>query len=353
MNTDLLKQLYAIHSPSNGEKKMRKFLKKIAYSCGAKVVQDKNGNLLITKGESETYPCLAAHIDQVQNAHSKDFKAYEFDGVIIGYSQKAKEQQGLGGDDKNGVFIALECLRKYDVLKVAFFVGEEIGCKGSSAVDMSFFDDCRFVVEADRKGAHDLVTEIYCEELCSNEFLAATNYEKFGYKPTEGGLTDVRELKSNGLKVSCVNMSCGYYEPHTDHEITILADLENTLNFVMNIVENCTAVYTHVADPRPSRMSYYGGTKSYTRFWDYDDWYEKNDTDKEEKVPEGDYESSQEYDDDCDSMYWILESEPHLNFDEVMKYYDQYFYCRDKDILRGIFEDVKETVLSDLEYKVS
>lgn len=352
MNTDLLKQLYAIHSPSNGEKKMRKFLKKVALSYGANVQQDKAGNLLITKGISDTYPCIAAHMDQVQKAHSKDFKAYEFDGAIMGYSQKAKEQQGLGADDKNGIFIALECLKKYDVLKVAFFVGEEVGCQGSSAVDLSFFDDCRFVVEADRRNAHDLITEIY-DDLCSEEFLEAINYEKFGYKPTDGLSTDVGELKSRGLKISCINLSCGYYEPHTNHEFTVLEDLENALNFVMNIVENCTAVYTHVADPRPSRMSYYGGSsRAYARFW-HDDWYGNNDKVSNEESLVSDYEDSQDFDDDCETMYWILEQEPHLNFDEVMYFYKEYFLCDDTDLLRGIYEDVRDTVLSDLEYLAS
>ena len=38
-------------------------------------------------------------------------------------------------------------------------------------------------------------------------------------------MTDVLELKEKGLKVSCLNLSCGYYEPHTDHEFTVKKDL--------------------------------------------------------------------------------------------------------------------------------
>jgi hypothetical protein len=36
--------------------------------------------------------------------------------------------EGLGADDKNGIWIALQCLKKYDTVKVAFFVSEEVGC---------------------------------------------------------------------------------------------------------------------------------------------------------------------------------------------------------------------------------
>ena len=70
MNTDLLFQLYAIHSPSGSEKKMRRFIRKyITEHCGEVSMEtDKYGNLLCVKGDSKTYPCLASHMDQVQKA---------------------------------------------------------------------------------------------------------------------------------------------------------------------------------------------------------------------------------------------------------------------------------------------
>ena len=161
MNKELLFQLYAIHSPSGNEKKMRKFLRKQANKCGATSVEtDAYGNLLIVKGESDTYPCLAAHMDQVQNNHSKDFRVVEIEDDVLGWSPKCHSQQGLGADDKNGIFICLELLRKYDIMKVAFFVGEETGCQGSSKVDLEFFKDCRFIIQPDRKGGHDLITSM-------------------------------------------------------------------------------------------------------------------------------------------------------------------------------------------------
>ena len=58
-------------------------------------------------------------------------------------------------------------------------------------------------------------------------------------------MTDVQELKERGLQVSCINLSCGYYEPHTDHEFTIKKDLMNCLSLVEHIIENCTEPYPH------------------------------------------------------------------------------------------------------------
>lgn len=75
----------------------------------------------MVKGESESYPCLVSHIDQVSHCkHSKDFKAVETREVIFGYSPKNRRFENLGADDKNGVFICLECLKKYDSMKVVF-----------------------------------------------------------------------------------------------------------------------------------------------------------------------------------------------------------------------------------------
>ena len=58
-------------------------------------------------------------------------------------------------------------------------------------------------------------------------------------------ITDVGELKHQGLPISCANISCGYYEPHTDNEFTVKADLQNCLALVEHIIETCQKVYPH------------------------------------------------------------------------------------------------------------
>lgn len=263
---ELLRQLYAIHSPSGGEKKMRKFIKNWVRRNvpDATYVAD-HGNLYVTRGDAESYPCIVAHTDQVQHKHSKDFRTYISDGKVYGFSVDDMEMQGLGADDKNGIWVALKCLEKYPVMKVALFCGEEIGCVGSGDADMNFFKDCRWVVQCDRKNGSDLITDASFVELCSREFAERLLDAGFGYKETQGMMTDVMTLKEQGLAVSCVNMSCGYYRPHTDGEYTVLAELENCKAFVEWIVENVTEVYEHRYDPR------YCGSEG---FGDYDDyWY--------------------------------------------------------------------------------
>ena len=255
---ELLKQLYKIYSPSRGEKKMRKFLKDWIRKNvpDATYEVDNLGNLYVRKGESDTYPTVVSHIDQVQKIHSRDFQAVETKEIIFGFSLSNVQMEGLGADDKNGIWIALKCLQKYPAVKCVFFVGEEIGCVGSEGCDMSFFDDSRFVLQCDRRGGHDLIWNIGgWTQLCSPEFLDSIGYEAFGYKKELGMMTDVEALKNRGLKVSAVNMSCGYYRPHTDEEFTIKSELLGCLAFVEHIIETCTAVYPH----EDTDLGYYGG----------------------------------------------------------------------------------------------
>lgn len=312
-NLELLISLYEIHSPSGGEKRMRKFIRKKAFEYGADHAEmDKHGNLFITKGIGD-YPCVVAHMDQVQEFHSKDFQCFVCGDTILGYSQSKKRQEGLGADDKNGIFVALECLRKFDNIKLAFFTEEECGTIGSSAADISFFDDCRFVVQCDRKGNSDFVNNIYSTSLCSEEFLHDTEMEKFGYAPHVGGLTDVYALSENYLEVSCCNMSCGYYNPHTDEEVTSISDLERCRDFVFNIIDNCKKKYPHEK---------YCGENSWQR-----DWYSYD----------KDYEY---YDEDYENMDAIVSMDYDLTFDEIMEYYG-YTFRSDRAVLQEIYLDLQ------------
>lgn len=265
---ELLKQLFCIHSKSGKEGKIRKFIWNWVRQTvpDAKIECDKPGNLYVTKGKSDTYPCIVAHMDQVQERHSKDFIAYEAEDIIIGFSPKHKEQQGLGADDKCGLWIGLKCLQKFDCLKLAFFVGEEVGCKGSGLANMAFFDDCRFVIEPDRKGSEDLITQIGWTPLCSDDFLKDIGFKKFGYKETDGMMTDIEALKDHGLLLSCINVSCGYYKPHSNEEFVYKPALLNCLAFVEHIIKTCTQVYPHIDNTSYyERQNYYGDI--------YDDYY--------------------------------------------------------------------------------
>lgn len=327
MKTDLLKQLYGVYSPSRNTKRMRKFLKKEIIKRGGKVVQDEAGNLLVTKGVSETYPCLASHYDQVSNhTHPKDFRCIETNGIIMGWSDKLLQQCGLGADDKNGVFICLNALERFDVLKVAFFVDEEIGCVGSDKVDLKFFDDVRFVIEPDRKGGSDFISSMSYMEVCSEDFIKDSDYEQYGYKFDMGSVTDVLTLLENGLKVSCLNLSCGYYHPHTDQEVTIVSELENCQDLVFHMVETMQKVYPfEYADP----WTNYAGNGNFFG-------------------SKGFYESGFWEDDDYDMMDNILLNHKDITFAEIVDGWGMSFHTQDLTRLEEIYNDVKDCYGMDI-----
>lgn len=253
----LLKKLYAIHSPSGKEDKMIAFLVSyLKFLPGVKLGRDSYGNLYAWKGESESYPCIVAHLDQVQRNHPRDFRAIETRDIIFGFSAKDHSIFGLGADDKNGIIICLEAIKKYDCMKIVFFKEEETGCNGSSRAEMKFFEDCRYVIQCDRRGNSDLITNIGCSDLCSEKFIQDIDPEKWGYKEETGMMTDVETLKERGLSVSAINMSCGYYNPHTDEEITVKRDLEKCWHLVQHIIEDCTEPYPHEVGDNEGYFSY-------------------------------------------------------------------------------------------------
>ena len=333
---ELLKLIYETFSPSREEKRMRKVLRRECKERKVKVVKDATGNLLITKGKADSYPCICAHMDQVQHLHSKDFTVYQQDDCIFAFSAKSRSQQGLGADDKNGLWIALELLNELPVLKCAFFVGEEIGCIGSSKVDLNFFKDVRYCIQADRRNGGDLITAI-SGDICSKDFIVSLDYKDYGYKPCDGLTTDVGTLVHRGVGVSCINISCGYYDPHTDHETTLWSELVNAKAFAKHICEKLTDVYPHKYE-MPYRPfvdpfgGFYGGFFGRTSF---------RPAKREKKQSKNvDITWRDSFDGvDRRTMRDLVRLHPTLVFEDILNYHINEFYCTDVDILNSMFED--------------
>ena len=146
---ELLKQLYCIHSPFYREWPMICFIREYIgeHVPEAEVQMDSWGNLYIKKGKSAGYPTLVCHLDQVQQLHSEDFEVRQEGDKLYGWSELNQRNEGLGADDKNGIWVGLRCLEECPHLKVFMAVGEEKGCIGSNHADMSFFADSLYVLE--------------------------------------------------------------------------------------------------------------------------------------------------------------------------------------------------------------
>ncbi len=273
----LLKRLYEVHSPSGHEKRMSAFVRKYCEGLpGCVVTNDKAGNLYVTKGNAETYPCVVAHLDEVHKARPKKFRVAIYKGnFLLGGDADIMRPCGIGADDKNGIWLALRLLEKHNFAKAVFFVGEEIGCVGSWACDMDFFNDCRFVLQGDRCGGTDFIDCANGTELCTNDFKKALGLSKFGFKTTNGATTDVMTLKQRDLPICCANVGCGYYNPHTIDEYTDFSELENCLAFFDHAFTNLTGVYAHkhkpVWDIPKSKGAHYGFFSHLGDAWENED----------------------------------------------------------------------------------
>ena len=201
----------------------------------------------------------------------------------------------------------------FDKIKVAFFVKEETGCVGSNAANMDFFQNCKYVIEPDRRGNNDLITEASFTELCSEDFVK--DIMGFSdYNVTTGLCTDVMALKENGLKVSAINLSCGYYNPHTDYESTNLKDLQKCLTFVQLIIANVSDIYTH------EHIEYDFGSYGYSK--DISNYFE-------------DYEYAREFIEDLSKYMDVRELTPEQIEDVMSKEY----FKLDKYAVQNAYED--------------
>jgi hypothetical protein len=137
----------------------------------------------------------------------------------------------------------LELLQQLDKVKIGLFVSEETGCHGSSKCDENFLQDVGYITQYDAPGNH-LISEI-----CSGVRLFERDSEFFiktlGVIENAFGnemlvqshpYTDISQLKKK-IDVCCINMSCGYYNMHSNQEFVSIEDVENAITAGLNMVK--------------------------------------------------------------------------------------------------------------------
>jgi len=228
---NLMREIFSVQAESRNTNAMRKFIMNWINELSDSTIRmydDKWGNVYVRRGSALTYPCIVSHIDTVHNIiPDKDYAVLDNDVHFFAIDKSARDNTGIGGDDKCGIYTCLDNLLIHTDIKIAFFVDEEIGCQGSQVADMAFFDDVSFVLQADRRGYSDVASDICYTEMFGIDFLAKIQDTLNNYHRhiTDGGMTDVMQLAHNGLKVAMANFSCGYYEPHSKWEYVVIDEL--------------------------------------------------------------------------------------------------------------------------------
>ena len=170
---------------------------------------------------------LTAHLDTV---HKERVKWVKVKGGV--YSSP----QGIGGDDRCGVFIIRDIICNTDLRpSILFCEDEERGGIGSDKFCMSpYVDDLKklkFLVELDRANAKDAV--FYN---CGNDDFISWIEKETGYRESWGSFSDISNL-SPSCDVASVNLSCGYYNAHTTDEYVVFDEMMETAKVVKHLLE--------------------------------------------------------------------------------------------------------------------
>ena len=173
---------------------------------------------------------LVAHMDTVHKNPVKKI-VRKNKGTLL------TSPQGIGGDDRCGIYIVLEIIKKYNC-SVLFVDAEETGCWGAKAFVRAVERKeivpapVNYIIEFDRRNAKDAVYY----ELDNKDFeewitKSSGNYFKTAY----GSLSDICYV-APALNVAAVNLSCGYYKEHTKDEYVNLREMEATIKAAQKII---------------------------------------------------------------------------------------------------------------------
>ena len=153
-------------------------------------------------------------------------------------------EEGIGGDDRCGVFIIMELINELDC-HVLFTEDEEIGGRGAIQFSNSGIEpDVQFIVEFDRQGNSDAV---YYG--CDNpEFINFV--ERYGFQRNEGTFSDISYI-APALGIAAVNLSSGYYHAHSRQEFIRIADVDSIIERAARLLSKVDTKYEYVERTYP------------------------------------------------------------------------------------------------------
>lgn len=142
---------------------------------------------------------------------------------------------GIGGDDRAGILAIMKILESTGLRPWLLFPHkEEVGAQGSHAfVEQSGLDllpdDLLYMIEVDRMHADDSVY-YSCDNHKFERYVNA-----FGFRTAQGSFSDISVLAPE-FGSAAVNLSVGYYNPHTVSEYVVLGEVWDTANRITQML---------------------------------------------------------------------------------------------------------------------
>ena len=237
MKVEFYKELlsFRTHSKSPKQIEFRDWLREYIETHYQNITTDLDayGNLYIQKGnQARTVNCVIAHLDINQRTITDDIEIMQINDWILGVDRGTGKQIGLGHDDKTGVYFCLQALARFKNIKVFFPLDEEIGCLGSKASNADFFDNVGFMLQLDRRGKGDISIASNGNDLLTKDMQTELEpiLADYDYKFIRTVSTDVGFLVG-ALDIQGTNISCGYYNEHSNEEVLNTVHYDNAEQF--------------------------------------------------------------------------------------------------------------------------
>jgi hypothetical protein len=159
---------------------------------------------------------------------------------------------GLGADDRAGVFAIIKIIRAGFRPHIIFTTDEERGGIGASALIRHVpvpFADMKYIIQLDRRGSCDCV--FYD---CDNpEFVKYV--EQFGFVESVGSYSDISEICPK-WQIAGVNLSVGYINEHSYAETLHLNHFFATVDKVIKMLKSANEAPTFIYIPHPHKYSW-------------------------------------------------------------------------------------------------
>ena len=269
-----LKKLASLPQNFSTGRKEKFIIQYIKSRCPS-IQEDEMGNLYIMNPWT---PLICAHMDTVQSPIDCQ-QNEKFGWPRIWYSRVSKDisytktlevdatvmmcKAQLGWDDKCGIAIAMEMYEKYwDAISILFTVWEETWWKWvrhfvEKEETRKMIEQCTYCLIADRRHWYDIIG--YDNSYCSKEFQDALmeiiGPMTYNFSPCIWSFSDANTLKTY---MNCVNLSCGYYNPHTANDFVDIDEFQNTYNAMCSIIDELEWEYPiYKYEPKPTTRTGY------------------------------------------------------------------------------------------------
>lgn len=175
--------------------------------------------------EGEIPVALVAHMDTVFDKPVTDMFYDNRKNVIW-------SPQGLGADDRAGVYAIIQIVRSGLRPHIILTTDEEKGCLGAAELAklQCPFENLQYVIELDRRGTNDCV--FYdCENPQFVDYV-----EQFGFTEAYGSFSDICEICPE-WGVAGVNLSIGYQDEHSYQELLFVGPMLATIDKVKKMLQ--------------------------------------------------------------------------------------------------------------------